>query len=211
MPDKPNQLYHLMHRTFEGEVLQPNQANDEDNRPYIYASSSLVETLPFATPNGTRLYNAAIPGTDLYLTIIPDRDNFLKNKKMQGMLYKLPADNFFSHPRHETQFVSEKPVPKVQIEMVAQVNGIEDAMRLGLQVIFTNGPLTDDVYQTVKDIVSDPEFSANLRYYIDIGFFTYENKERNIQPISYLASELETPSVPSKSAPSSLKPPLFTR
>lgn len=167
----------------------PSQANDRDPQPYIYATDMACETLPYATPNGTRIFNVTIPERNMTITLIPDREKFLEQGVMQGTLYELPIDGFSKSPHHETQYISPKPIAFKDMKKVAEINNIEDAMAQGLHILFTDEPLTEKNYaEMFEPIMNDPEFPDNLRYYVDQGIFTYENECRGIGADPYLSS-----------------------
>lgn len=207
---RPPYLYHLFHRAPEGDALMPSQANEQDPAPYVYATENLKECLPFAAPNGTRLVNATIPGTDDVLTVIPDRNGFLRDGKMSGVIYRFSSDGFERHPQNPTQWVSPDPVPFSKMEKVAEINGIDEALRLGLQLLFTHKPFVEN-FPFIEDVMKDPEFPANLKHYVSTGDLDYENGIRDINPLTYLSSDTPKPAHQPATAKPANRPPSAPR
>jgi len=184
-------LYHLVHGEFEGEQLNPTQANDRDANPYVYATSQLNEALPYASPNGTRIFCHTIPETNMTFAVIPNREEFLKNSKVQGVVYELPMESFVKSPHHETQYISKQPITKSEMKEVARLNSIEDVMKAGLHVLFTDEPHTAENHGFYEDIMNDPDFPNNMKYYVDTGVFSYENETAGINASPFLSSSVD--------------------
>lgn len=208
----PPVLYHLIHGDIRGDTLNPSQANPQDPCPYVYATSNLREALPYMTPNGTRIVNAQIPGSEDILTIIPDRENFMKTGKMQGLLLRFQGDGFkqkIVDGEPTTQWVSENPVPIRKDEAFAEMKNIEDAMFFGLHVLFTPGPIygdgNEESFRKIEEITSHPSFPHNLPDEIRKGNLVYENAnaayaDKGIKPSPFFEAKDDerrrTPSTP---------------
>ncbi|MDP2206058.1 MAG: NUDIX hydrolase [Alphaproteobacteria bacterium] len=182
----PPTLYHLIHNGMRGDTINPSQANDLDPQPYVYASSNIREVLPYLTPNGTRIVNCQIPGSEDWLTILPDRDNFLAHGKMSGTIYQFSGDGFEKHPRHDTQWVSKTGVKVSDEEIFDKVENMETAMHYGLHVLFTKKPFTPENYEFIDSITNAPDFPHNIPKLIADGTLVYENAERGIKPSAFL-------------------------
>jgi 8-oxo-dGTP pyrophosphatase MutT (NUDIX family) len=174
----PPTLYHVVHGDMRGDTIEPHLANDQDPEPYVYATSNPRELLPYLTPNGTRIVNVQLPGSEDFITIIPDRENFLKNNTFGGTVYQLPGDGFEPSPRHKTQWVSRTPVKVSEENKFEKVDNMEGAMKMGLHILFTQKPCTPENYNFIDSIIKAPTFPLNLPRLIADGTLIYENALR---------------------------------
>ncbi|MGM0421834.1 MAG: hypothetical protein ACQEQL_01920 [Pseudomonadota bacterium] len=221
-------VFHLVHGDFKGEALNPSQANDLDPQAYVYAAGLETpddtvdskfttkvptECLPYCSPNGTRIMNHTDEEQGYTITLLPDRDAFLKKlesgeREFHGVIYELPADKFSQSPRHKTQYISPEPIPFTEMRKVAEINSLEDAMQLGLHILFTHEPHTPENHSFYQDIFNAPDFPHNLKSYVADGTFTYENEEKGIQPLAMIAPAADQPkSDPVLSRPLPKAPP----
>jgi 8-oxo-dGTP pyrophosphatase MutT (NUDIX family) len=174
----PPTLYHVIHGEMRGDTIKPSLANNLDPEPYVYATSNPRELLPYLTPNGTRIVNEPLPGSEDFITIIPDREHFLKNNTFGGTIYQFPGDGFEPHPRKETQWVSTEGVKVSEQEVFAKINDMTGAMQRGLHILFTQVPFTPAHYAFIDGITQAPDFPHNLPALIADGTLVYENALR---------------------------------
>ena len=172
----------------EGDTIRPNKANDLDRERYVYATPNLSEALPYLAKNGTRVVNVALPDSQDFITILPDREEFLKNKKFGGTVYQFSAEGFEQHPRKGSQWVSREGV-KVSAENVFdRITSMEGAMQHGLHILFTTKPFTPENYAFMDSITKAPDFPNNLPRLVADGTLIYENAVRGVNLSPFLAA-----------------------
>lgn len=201
-------VYHLIHGEFKGDRLNPSQANELDTEPYVYAAGIKTpddapdskfnaqiptECLPYCSPNGTRIFNHTNTELGITLTLLPNRAAFMKalesgERKFQGVIYELPAEKFTQSPRHDTQYICPEPILFSEMRKTVEINSLEDAMKLGLHVLFTKEPHTPENNQFYADIMNAPDFPQNLKSYVEGGTFIYENEQKGLQPLPFLSA-----------------------
>lgn len=203
----PPLLYRVTQREVVGDLpIDPRQANDLDPEPYVYASSKLREVLPYLAKNGTRIVNVAMPDSEDFITILPDREEFLKNKKFGGTIVRFSGESFEKSPRKESQWISREGIVVSESNVYDRIESMEDAMHHGLHIVFTTAPMTPENWDFIDGVIKDPSFPHNLSKHIADGTLIYENAVRGVKPSPFLAADGVTQKMSSPSDDNKNKP-----
>ncbi len=189
-------LYHVFHGAADASEIAPDA-----NRGEIRATPNLREALPKLIARQDRLAVAPLPGSEDFLVIIPDRENFLKSGKLDGVIFQLPGNEFKKIFRH--RYASAKPQAVSDRNYFDHVQKMEAAMYYGLHVLFTPGPVGAEMREKLDRAIAAPDFPANLKELVRDGTLIYENAKRGMR-VSPLLQPEDAPPPPKGPNPRSL-------
>ena len=191
----PPTLYHVFHGAATASELQADASGE------IRATPNLREALPKLIARKDRLAVAPMPGSEDFIVIIPDRENFLKNGKLDGVIFQIPGDDFKKVCAE--RWTKPGPLPVSDRNYFDHVQKMEAAMYYGLHMLFTPGPLTDETRAKLDEAIAAPEFPANLKQLVTDGTLIYENARRGMHVSPFLQPD-DAPPPPKGPNPRSL-------
>lgn len=186
-PDYPPTLFHVEPALQKGEDIQPYKGKGPT--ALVHASPNLREAISSLAPKDVRIANVRLPGSEDFITIIEDRENFLKNGKFEGVICLFSGEGFTQ--KRGTHWVSEEPVAVGQRNFFSKIYNIEDGMRYGLHVLFTPGPVTAEEKQKIRDAALSPDPAAALKKLVEQGVLAYENAARGVHVSPQLQPGME--------------------
>lgn len=175
-PAYPPTLYHI----------EPGLKKGEDIKPYngkVHATKNPREAMASLTPKAVRIANTQLPGTEDFVTIIENRDEFLKNGKYEGVVIVLSGEKFSQKIKDgapSEHWVANDDIPVKQRGMFDKIRSIEDVMYYGVHVLFTPGPVTEEEKEKIRAAVKSPDFPKSIRKMVEDGTLVYENALRDI-------------------------------
>lgn len=175
-PAYPPTLFHV----------EPGMHKGDDIRPYngkVHATQNPREAMASLTPKSARIANARLPGTEDFVTIIEDRENFLKDNKYEGVVVVLSGEKFAQKVKNGAatgHWLATDPIPVKQRNFFDKIRGVEDVMYYGVHVLFTPGPVSAEEKEKIRDAVKSPDFPKNISKMVEDGALIYENARRDI-------------------------------
>jgi len=193
--DYPPTLYHI----------EPGQKKGEDIPLYkgkIHATENPREAMVSLTPKEVRIANKQLPDSEDFITIIEDRENFLKNGKFEGVINVISGEEFTRKKKADGSltghWLAANPVPVGPRNFFDKIRSIEDVMYYGVHVLFTPGPVTAEQKKEIHDAVSAPDFPKGVRKLVAEGKLIYENAARDIHVSPKLQPDMEGDEVRNK-------------
>lgn len=144
----------------------------------ICATPNLREALPRLIARKDRLLTAPLPGSEDFIVVIPDREKFMKDGKIDGVIFQLAGEGFGKTPRH--RWAAEGPLSVSDRNYFDHVDKLDAAMYYGLHVFFTPGPLNEENRKALEGAAQAPDFPENIRKLVKDGTLVYENAQRGI-------------------------------
>ena len=190
----PPTLYHVFHGAATSNELLPENGE-------IRATPNLREALPKLIDRKDRMAVAQMPDSEDFIVVIPDRENFLRNGKLDGVIFQLPGDKFRQVCAERWAFSGSLTVS--DRNYFDHVEKMEAAMYYGLHVLFTPGPLADDSRAKLEKALQSPEFPTNLKALVQDGTLIYENARRGMHVSPFLQPD-DAPPPPKGPNPRSL-------
>lgn len=149
-------LYHVSRRgAFEGDFLRPDMGKEREingvTAKWLYASPYISKTLIFAFDwQNEAIIGGSVAGTDQQFITVCERSRTMQ-KPVSLKVYsfagkghgfqKTLAGEAYIRSKYEKldtrEFVTQQPIPLSALTLAHEVNSIEDAMRLGLQIFST--------------------------------------------------------------------------
>jgi hypothetical protein len=173
----------------KGEDIKPYKGKGP--KAYVHAAPSPREALASLAPKDVRIANLRMPGSEDFITIIEDRENFLKNGKFEGVICLFSGEGFTQKGASGTHWVSEEAVSVTQRNFFSKIYNIEDGMRYGLHVLFTPGPVSAEEKQKIREAAQSADPLTALKRLVEQGTLTYENNTRGIHVSPGLQPGLE--------------------
>jgi 8-oxo-dGTP pyrophosphatase MutT (NUDIX family) len=191
-------LYHCLYREPEGDALQPTYRGTINGREgtYLFAATHFTKALAFAFSYHDREVagNGAIEGTPDEFVIVCRRTQTLSAPR-HVRVYSFGSECFEPVAKSNSrQCVSERPVAFRDTRLIFEARGIDALMHHGLQIFSTD--------KTLEELMSggfcEPAGSGRkstvdlLRDLVRSEGFTWENREREINPNSVVMRAVET-------------------
>lgn len=192
-------LYHVSRRgAFEGEFLRPDMGKEREingiRAKWLYATPYISKTLIFAFDwTSEAIIGGSVAGTDQQFITICERSKTMR-KDVSFKVYafdgrghgfqKTLSGEAYIRSRYEKldtrEFVTQQLIPISALRLAHEVNSINDAMKLGLQIFST---------EKTKQELMNEDFLGE-RYYLTplmqwyaslpARGFTWENGARNV-------------------------------
>ncbi|MEZ0224825.1 MAG: NUDIX hydrolase [Alphaproteobacteria bacterium] len=167
----------------------------------ICATPNLREALPRLIARKDRLVTAPLPGSEDFIVVIPDREKFMKDGKIDGVIFQLAGEGFGRTSRH--RWAKDGPLSVSDRNYFDHVDKLDAAMYYGLHVFFTPGPVSEENRKTLENATQAPDFPANIKNLVKDGTLIYENAQRGIRVSPQLQPE-DAPAPPKGPNPRSL-------
>ncbi|HYD19746.1 MAG TPA: NUDIX hydrolase, partial [Patescibacteria group bacterium] len=159
LPSYPPILFHAEPFMKKGQAIQPYKG-------VVHASETPRGAIASLFPKETRIAITPLEDCEDLAVIVEDREGFLKNHKLNGVITLHPGDQFSQKKPGSTHWVSPDAPPLTQRRFFDKIRCIDDAMLYGIHVLFTPGPVTAAERQEIKTQAATP---AGLRKLIAEG------------------------------------------
>lgn len=166
--------------------IEPGLKKGDDIQPYngkVHATKNPREAMASLTPKNVRIANAQLPKSEDFITIIENREEFLKNGKFEGVVIVLSGKKFSQKIKDgapSEHWLATDPIPVKQRGMFDKIRSVEDVMYYGVHVLFTPGPVTDAEKEEIRKAVKSPDFPESVKKLVEDGTLVYENAVRDI-------------------------------
>lgn len=185
--------------------VEPAQKKGEDIKPYkgrVHATENPREAMASLTPKDVRIANKQLPGSEDFITIIENRDEFLKNRKFEGVISILSGEDFNRKPAKDgslsSHWIAANAQPVSERNFFDKIRSVEDVMYYGVHVLFTPGPVTAEERAKIIDAVNAPDCADRIKKLVSDGTLIYENAARDIHVSPQLQPDMTGDAVRNK-------------